>query len=118
VCARWEDVDLAGGVIRVRRGWDRVAGEIAPKSRHAIRRVPIAAVLRDYLLERKLVSDGIYALGGDPQTRRMATRGAEAMRTAGIEPLAIHDCRHTYASVMIAALTDATAAAHPAQTSL
>jgi integrase len=29
---RWEDVDLATGVIHVRRGWDPVEGEIAPKS--------------------------------------------------------------------------------------
>lgn len=28
---RWEDVDLATGVIHVRRGWDEVEGEIAPK---------------------------------------------------------------------------------------
>jgi hypothetical protein len=30
---RWEDVDLATGVIQVRRGWDPKEGEIEPKSR-------------------------------------------------------------------------------------
>jgi integrase len=38
---RWPDLDLAGGVIHVRRSWDPQAGEIAPKSRAGIRRVPI-----------------------------------------------------------------------------
>ena len=28
---RWKDVDLASGVLRVRRGWDAVEGEIAPQ---------------------------------------------------------------------------------------
>ena len=32
---RWEDVDLASGVIHVRRGWDTIKGEIEPKSRQA-----------------------------------------------------------------------------------
>jgi integrase len=30
---KWEDVDLATGVVHVRGGWDDVEGEIAPKSR-------------------------------------------------------------------------------------
>jgi integrase len=38
---RREDVDLATGVIHVRRGWDGVKGEIAPKSAQGRRRVPI-----------------------------------------------------------------------------
>jgi len=49
-----EDVDLANGVIHVRRGWDMLEGEIEPKSRKGRRKVPIPAVLRDHLyaLER------------------------------------------------------------------
>jgi integrase len=39
----------------------------------------------------------------------MAERGADAMRKAGIEPRAIHDARHTYASLMIAAGVNAKA---------
>ncbi len=45
---RIEDVDLANGVIHVRRGYDAKAGPILPKNGTG-RRVPIAAVLRDYL---------------------------------------------------------------------
>ncbi len=44
---RWEDVDLAAGVIRVERSWDAKEGFVAPKSRAGRRTVPIAAVLRD-----------------------------------------------------------------------
>jgi integrase len=51
---RWEDVDLAQGVIKVRRGWDHVEGEIAPKSREGRRNVPIPAPLRDVLLEHRM----------------------------------------------------------------
>ena len=47
---RVEDVDLANGVIHVRRGWDPKEGEIATKNGKD-RRVPIPAVLRDYLDE-------------------------------------------------------------------
>jgi integrase len=50
---RPKDVDLAGGVIHVRHGWDRVEGEIDPKSARS-RRVPIPAALRDYLVDRRL----------------------------------------------------------------
>ena len=53
---RIEDVDLARGVIHVRRGWDQVEGEITTKSGKD-RRVPIAAALRDYLDEHLLGLD-------------------------------------------------------------
>lgn len=45
---RWSDVDLAGGVLRVERSWDVKEGVIEPKSFAGRRKVPIAAVLRDY----------------------------------------------------------------------
>ena len=46
---RVEDVNLAAGTIHVRRSWDPSDGEIAPKSAKGDRRVPVPAVLRDYL---------------------------------------------------------------------
>ena len=48
---RVEDVDLATGVIRVERGWDPAEGPIKLKSHAGRRKVPITAVLRDYLAE-------------------------------------------------------------------
>jgi integrase len=50
---RWDDVDLAKGIIHVRRGWDDYAGEVPPKSAKGERQVPIAAILSDYLTEQK-----------------------------------------------------------------
>jgi integrase len=48
---RVSDVDFAAGVISVERGWDPVEGAIELRSRAGRRRVPIAAVLRDHLVE-------------------------------------------------------------------
>jgi integrase len=98
-------------VIHVRRGWDTVEGEIEPKSRHGRRRVPVPAVLRDYLLERKMsaAAGTPRVFGGANRARKVIERGTRAMRDAGIEPLQIHDARHTYASLMIAAGVNAKA---------
>lgn len=46
-----EEVDLVTGIIRVERGWDASEGEVAPKSSHGRRKVPIPAALRDRLAE-------------------------------------------------------------------
>ncbi len=47
----WDDIDFECGIVRhVRRSWDRVAGIIEPESRAGHRRVPLAAVLRGYVL--------------------------------------------------------------------
>jgi integrase len=50
----WSNVDLATGVIRVERSWDAQDGFVAPKSAKGTRKVPIAAVLRDYLVEHRM----------------------------------------------------------------
>jgi integrase len=106
---RWEDIDLAGGIIHVRRGWDQVEGEIAPKSEAGRRRVPIPAALRDHLLEHRLATEEDIHVFGAGRARWMIERGTRAQREAGIEPFAIHECRHTYASLMIAAGVNAKA---------
>ena len=98
-------------MIHVRRGWDTVEGEIEPKSRHGRRRVPIPALLRYYLVERKVEygDDLLRVFGGANTARKMAERGTRAMGDAKLKPLAIHDARHTYASLMIAAGVNAKA---------
>lgn len=48
---RVRDIDLRSNVIAVERGWDQVEGVIEPKSRAGRRRVPLLAILRDYLSE-------------------------------------------------------------------
>jgi integrase len=113
---RWHDVDLAVGRIRVSRSWDVLAGVVEPKSRAGRRNVPIAAVMRDHLLEHKLRTgrDGAELAFGrtaerpfDP--RSLAIRADAAWRQAGLEPISLHECRHTFASLMIAAGVNAKA---------
>jgi integrase len=97
---RREDIDLASGVICVERGWDAVEGEIAPKTRQGRRKVPIPATLRDRLAEYLIdaPSGRVFA-----DVRRGYDRGRSAAKAAGVEPPTMHQCRHGYAALMIAA---------------
>lgn len=122
---RWEDVDLAGGVIRVARSWDPKAGlAVEPKSRAGIRSVPIAAALRELLIEHKLGcgwSEGLVfgrsatAPFADSavvqraqrawahENERRIERAEDPESVKLLEPIGLHECRHTFASLMIAA---------------
>ena len=104
---RWEDVDLEGGVIHVRRGWDAIEGEIAPKSAKGRRTVPIAAVLKGHLADHWLRGGtGALVFGEDGRPFRGETpliRARATWKTAGLESITLHECRHTFASLMIAA---------------
>jgi integrase len=101
---RWEDVDLATGVIHVERSWDTKEGVVGPKSRAGRRTVPIPAVLRDYLVEHKLRSGRHVGLvfgtsHTQPFTPSNVRKRANAAREcAGLEPIGLHECRHTFAS--------------------
>lgn len=100
---RPEDIDLATGVIHVRRGWDMLDGAVEPKSRKGRRRVPIPALLRDYL-------DAVDGPLGEPHWIAKANaRAARAWTAAGLPVITLHEARHTYASFMIAAGVNAKA---------
>jgi integrase len=115
---RIEDVDLARGLIHVRRGWDAAEGvEITTKSGKE-RRVPIAAALRDHLDEHLLglawreQPDGLVfgsAARVPFSPTPLSKRAASAWRKAGLERITLHECRHTFASLMIAAGVNAKA---------
>ena len=111
---RIEDVDLGAGLIDVRRGWDYVAGEIATKSGRD-RRVPIAAVLRDYLDEHLLSLDRQEGLVFGATATRPFTgtatmdRAKKAWKNAKLTSITLHECRHTFASLAIAAGANAKA---------
>jgi integrase len=114
---RWEDVDLAVGVIRVERSWDDKARVfVEPKSRAGRRRVPIAAVLRDILVEHKLTARGeLVATRADGHAPfvgdAVLERARRAWKRAGLESITMHEARHTFASLMIAAGVNAKALA-------
>jgi integrase len=111
---RDEDVDLEAGVIRAERSWDPHAGFIAPKSRAGRRAVPIVAALRTRLAARRLRRrEGTALFFGDrgrPFNRNaLVGRAGRAWKKAGLEPIGLHECRHTFASILIAAGVNAKA---------
>lgn len=114
---RWEDVDLAAGVIRVERSWDAQGRVfVEPKSRAGRRRVPIAGVLRDILVQKKMAATGELVVGRGDGARpfndtTVAQRALRAWAHAGLEPITLHEARHTFASLMIAAGVNAKALA-------
>jgi integrase len=99
----WESVDLAKGVIRVERSYDPKEGVyMEPKSEAGKRTVPIPAALRDYLIEWKLRSGASTGLVFKLDTN--APRRAQRIWRAGeLDRITLHEARHTYASLMIAA---------------
>jgi integrase len=115
-----EDVDLAQGVIHVRRGYDDYEGEIEPKSRKGEREVPVPAILRDLLAERRQRtgrsgSDLVFGrTAREPFTPSHVRRQvAEAWAVANderaadgrklLEPIGLHELRHTFVSIMFEA---------------
>jgi integrase len=113
---RWEDVDLAAGVIRVERSYDDKGHvEIEPKSPAGRRSVPIVGALRDILVDRRArqASDGDLVFGtttGTPfQPSNVWRRAQTAWKRAELEPIGLHEARHTFASVLIAAGVNAKA---------
>ena len=85
---RWEHVDLASGVIHVEAGWDREdREEIEPKTEDGRRKVPVAGVLRDLLLDLRMAGTGEgYVFGRTPgeRSRRPASTSAPARRGDGV----------------------------------
>ncbi len=109
----WEDIDLDAGVLRVRRGWDAVEGEIEPKSASGKRTVPIPTALRGHL-EAQWVRGGTgrYVFGANDRPfapKSVEDRASRAWRAAELERITLHECRHTYASFAIAAGVNAKA---------
>ena len=116
---QFDDIDLATGIIHVHRAWDEVAGMIEPKSAKGVRTVPIIAILRDYLDQRKANtgrSGSQFVFGSKPdrpfvprQVRDHANKawGAENAKRAKkkqkldpLVPIMLHECRHTFVSLM------------------
>ena len=109
---RWRDVDLGSGRIHVERAMDGTGVTIKPKSRAGERVVPIlTGELRDMLSEHKAASRGEpddYVFAGTSPTRPFSASAAyrrvrTAWRHAGLGPINLHEARHTFASIAIAA---------------
>ena len=107
---RWEEVDLAAGVIHVERAYDeKERVDIEPKSRAGRRTVPIVGALRDVLVEHKarerretgLVFGSTAEMPFQPSN--VWRRAHTSWKQAGLNPIGLHEARHTFASVLIAA---------------
>ena len=116
---RWEDVDLAAGVIRVERAWDAQRGRRSSRSA-----APAAARCRSPACCATTSSSTSCAPAAQrARVRRRATaqpfdavdrsreRAKRAWRAAGLEPIDAARGRHTFASLMIAAGVNAKALA-------
>jgi integrase len=97
----WGWIDFERGVIDVQKS----------KSKAGIRLVPMAGPLRALLLEERMRQ------GNPAPDRRVVTTGYSSIlrwadlgfKAAELEPIGLHECRHTYASFMIAAGVNAKA---------
>jgi integrase len=108
-------IDLETNVIHVERGWDDKEGEIATKGRRR-RTVPIPSVLREHLLARMMRSgrredDLVF---GETATApfspsKLSKHADRVWGAAKLKRITLHECRHTYASYMIAAGVNAKA---------
>ncbi len=109
---KWTDLDLAAGVIRVERSWDIVEGPIELKTHAGRRKVPIAGC-PPRLPRRASAADWGTgpAFGGTSPfiPRRLSERADGAWEAAGLDRITLHECRHTFASLMIAAGVNAKA---------
>lgn len=106
---RVDDVDFDAGLVRVRRGWDDIEGEIAPKTFAGKRDVPMMGELRRICRAHRLQTgrhDAQLFLGRTPTDpfypSTVRARANKAWEAAGLEPLTAHEARHCAASYMIA----------------
>jgi integrase len=91
-----------------------LAGRVAPKTKAGTRVVPIASVLDVHLRELAAVSGGVGLVFGRGPDEPFApvTVNRRAQRTwkrVGLRAIGLHECRHTFASFMIAAGVNAKA---------
>lgn len=108
---RWSDVDLDAGQIMVLQAYDPGSRTFtSPKSRAGIRTVPIVRALRVHLLQQRLIAGPlrhplVFAReDGRPFSAESLTkRATRRWQAAGVQRITLHECRHTFASLMIAA---------------
>jgi integrase len=118
---RGSDIDLARGEIAVQRSWDQYEGPVAPKSKAGVRTVPILGVLRERLSAIELGSGAGLVFGRTEvqafAPKAIAKRAARAWGAANdrervaaqqqgrgpalLLPITLHECRHTFASLLI-----------------
>jgi integrase len=111
-------------VVAVERGWDQEEGVIEPKSLAGRRTVPLLAILRVYLegslettgrsgedlLFGRTTEEAFYASTIDHRAKRAwrvanervaKEKEGEGAEATLLRPITLHECRHTFASLLI-----------------
>jgi integrase len=109
---RVEAIDVASGEIHVHSGWDVKEGEQETKGRER-RKVPLIPALKAMLAEHQMQSGrrGSDLVFGATATRPfepsgksgLSARADKAWKAAGLNRITLHECRHSFASIAIAA---------------
>jgi integrase len=118
----WDDVDLEGGIIRVRRTLQRLRGQGLvfgpPKSTRSRRSIPLPESSRAALLshcerqevERLAAGDSwqesglvfTTSVGTVVEPRNLSRTFEHLMEGSGVRRIRFHDLRHTCASLLLA----------------
>ncbi len=109
-----ENIDFKNRTIHVGRSWDAANKEFTnPKTAKGKRTVPIPSVLLPLLMAVRPKSGLMFPRepGSEEPISEVSLRrrAARAWEAAGLEQITLHECRHTYASYMIAAGVNAKA---------
>jgi integrase len=101
---RWSDVDLDNRLIHVRRSWDDGGEAVLPKTNAGRRRVPVVPRLAKALERHRALTerDGDALVFGATEAKPLERCALTAWKTAELEPITVHQCRHTCASFLIA----------------
>lgn len=95
---KWGDVDLVGGVIRIRRIRHRVGGQLveaAPKSSAGVRDIPIASELLPILRRFYRITPSSYCVDVAPEA--LDRRWSRIQSNLSLSRrYRLHDLRHTY----------------------
>jgi integrase len=119
----WSCVDLPARNLEIRRSYDPKAREfISPKTVKGTRRVPFPTLLVPYLMAERRPSGLVCGDGVEPwrpttvRNRALRAWGWDPRKVDGelrplpdkpqLAPIKLHECRHTYASHMLASGVD------------
>jgi integrase len=117
---RWEDLDMAAGVLRVNHQLQRVDGRLTlvePKTDRSRRALVIPPSVIEHLHdhERRQLAERLWAgskwiesglvftsrLGGPLQARQVIREFHKALKDAGLKRIRFHDLRHSCATLLL-----------------
>jgi integrase len=117
---RWEDIDMASGVLRIRSQLQRINGRLTlvePKTERSRRTLVVPPTILGHLREheQRQAAERLWAgskwtessmvfsnrVGGPLQARNVIREFHKALRTAGLKRIRFHDLRHSCATLLL-----------------